>query len=165
MGTEHEQTRWLDDTEMRSWRNYIQVVDELAARLEGDLVRAHGLTLGDYQVLVYLSESPGHRLRMCDLAGWLRLSPSGLTRRLDGLVKGGLVVREPSAEDRRVSLAVLTEHGFARLERAAPDHVDSVRRHMLDHLDRQQITLIGDAFAAIRAGWAEHDAGLVQPAS
>ena len=139
----HAQTRWLDDTEMRAWRNYVQVVDELAARLEGDLVRSHGLTLGDYQVLVYLSEAPQHRLRMCDLAGWLRLSPSGLTRRLDGLVKGGLVVRQPSVEDRRVSLAVLTEHGFACLERAAPDHVDSVRRHMLDHLDRDQIALLG----------------------
>lgn len=148
---------------MRVWRNYVQLVDELTSRLEDDLVRAHGLTLGDYQVLVYLSEAPQHRLRMCDLAGRLRLSPSGLTRRLDGLVKGGLVVREPSVEDRRVSLAVLTEHGFARLAEAAPDHVDSVRRHMLDHLDREQIAQLGDALGAIRAGWVANGAALVQP--
>ena len=52
--------------------------------------------MGDYQVLVYLSEADDHAMRMCDLAARLQLSPSGLTRRLDGLVRGGLVERRPS---------------------------------------------------------------------
>lgn len=138
---------------MTAWRNYVELVDELEARLEHDLQATHGLSLGDYQVLVYLSETLDHRLRMCDLAGRLRLSPSGLTRRLDGLVQGGLVARQPSSEDRRVSLAVLTDAGFAKLAAAAPDHVASVRRHLLDHLSREQIRQFGDALTAIRSGW------------
>ena len=59
-------------------------------------------------MLVTLSEAPDERLRMCDLASALHLSPSGITRRLDGMVSRASVVREPSTEDRRVMLAVLT---------------------------------------------------------
>jgi DNA-binding MarR family transcriptional regulator len=145
-------TGWLDESEMRAWRNYVEVVNDVSAALEDDLITSHGLTLGDYQVLVYLSEAAGRSLRMCDLAGRLGLSPSGLTRRLDGLVRGGLVAREPSAEDRRVTLAVLTPAGFERLAAAAPDHVASVRRQLLDHLTAAQVDALGAAFEAIRSG-------------
>ena len=79
---------WLDDEEMAAWRRYAETVVDLNAALEADLA-PHGLTLGDYQVLVYLSEADDRAMRMCDLAGALQLSPSGLTRRLDGLVKAG----------------------------------------------------------------------------
>ena len=51
----------------------------------------HGFTLGDYRVLVLLSEASHHELRMSDLADQLQLSPSGLTRRLDGLVADAVV--------------------------------------------------------------------------
>ena len=70
-------TRWLDAEEMDAWRAYIETVVDLTAALEADLA-PHGLTLGDYQVLVYLSEADAHEMRMCDLAARLQLSPSGL---------------------------------------------------------------------------------------
>jgi DNA-binding MarR family transcriptional regulator len=143
--------RWLDDEEMAAWRAYIETVVDLNAALEADLV-AHGLTLGDYQVLVVLSEAPEHEMRMCDLAAKLQLSPSGLTRRLDGLVRTGLVARRPSETDRRVMLAVLTADGWDHLEQAAPAHVDSVRRHVLDHLDQRDVRAMARIFRAIRAG-------------
>jgi DNA-binding MarR family transcriptional regulator len=87
---------------------------------------------------------------MCDLAVQLHLSPSGLTRRLDGLVRQGLVTREPSEQDRRVTLAVLTDAGFAKLQAAAPVHVDGVRRHLIGNLSRTQIRQLGAAFDAVR---------------
>jgi len=92
---------------------------ELQAALEADLVSGFGIDGGDYGVLVNLSEAPDQRLRMCDLAARLHLSPSGLTRRLDGLVKAGYVARQPSEQDRRVTLAVLTDAGRSTLEAAA----------------------------------------------
>jgi DNA-binding MarR family transcriptional regulator len=113
-------------------------------------MEAFGFTEGDYAVLVNLSGARDRRLRMCDLAEHLHLSPSGLTRRLDGLVRGGLVSREPSASDRRVTLAVLTDAGYAALEAAAPVHVDGVRRHFLGHLSRAQVRQLGHAFDALR---------------
>lgn len=142
-------TRWLDDTEMSAWRSYIETQSDLNNAIDADLVPT-GLTLGDYQVLVFLSEADDRRMRMCDLADMLQLSPSGLTRRLDGLVRRGWVERQGSDVDRRVMLAVLTERGFTQLENAAPAHVDSVRRRLVDVLDRDELEALSTIFGKIR---------------
>jgi DNA-binding MarR family transcriptional regulator len=146
---EEQPVEWLDEEEMRAWRGLVEVSADVHASLEAELMEAFGFTGGDYAVLVNLSEAPDRRLRMCDLAARLHLSPSGLTRRLDGLVRLGLVGREPSAADRRVTLAVLTDAGYAALEAAAPVHVDGVRRHFLAHLSRAQVRQLGNAFDAL----------------
>ncbi len=138
---------------MAAWVGYIDTVTDLQAHLGADLA-PHGLTLGDYEVLVHLSETDEHQMRMCDLARRLRLSPSGLTRRLDGLVRGGLVRRESSAQDRRVMLATLTPKGLAVLTKAAPDHVAGVRKYFLDHLGRDEIRSLGELLGKVRAGLA-----------
>jgi DNA-binding MarR family transcriptional regulator len=145
---------WLDDDEMRAWRNFIETVGTVLADLDADLLEGHGLTSGDYEVFVFLSESPDRSMRMCDLADRLRLSPSGLTRRLDGLVKSGFIVREPSSGDRRVTLAHLTDPGHDKLMAAAPDHVASVRRHLLRYMTREELIGMGNAFVAVKAGRA-----------
>jgi DNA-binding MarR family transcriptional regulator len=143
---------WLDDEEMRAWRGLIEVSGDVHASLESELMAGFGFREGDYAVLVNLSEAPDRRLRMCDLAERLHLSPSGLTRRLDGLVRAGLVAREPSATDRRVTLAALTDAGHGALEAAAPVHVDGVRRHFLEHLTRAQLRQLGNIFDALARG-------------
>lgn len=148
---------WLTPAEMRAWRTYIETYADLTAALERDLTE-HGLTLGDYQVLVYLSESEHRSMRMCDLADSLQLSPSGLTRRLDGLVAAGHVIREGSAADRRVMMAVLTDEGSELLERTAPHHVASVRRHIFDQLDAEQVDALASIFESIGAGLRDGDA-------
>jgi len=141
--------RWLDDVEMAAWRGYIETVAAMGAALDADLA-PYGLTIGDYEVLVRLSDVPSHQLRMCDLAGQLRLSPSGLTRRLDGLVKSALVQRDPSSDDRRVMLATLTERGLQTLTQAVPDHVESVRSRFLDQLSPTEIEVLASAFHKLR---------------
>jgi DNA-binding MarR family transcriptional regulator len=144
---------WLDDVEMSAWRGYLDSFASLRAVLEADLA-PHGLAIGDYEVLVRLSESPDRQMRMCDLAVQLRLSPSGLTRRLDGLVRGKLVRREPSSQDRRVMLATLTDAGLAALTEAAPTHLRGVREHFIGRLDRAEVEALAAAFAKIRGGLA-----------
>jgi len=151
MARERTATRWLDSVEMQAWRNYIDSVNALQHALEADVV-PFGLTMGDYEVLVRLSERPERRQRMCDLAAELRLSPSGLTRRLDGLVRGGLVSREPSVADRRVMLAVLTHDGYDLLVQAAPHHVEGVRRNFIDRMTRDEVVALASAFAKVRDG-------------
>jgi DNA-binding MarR family transcriptional regulator len=136
---------------MRGWRAFAETNNHLLAALEDDLA-PHGLTLGDYEVLVVLSEAPDNQMRMCDLAARLGLSPSGLTRRLDGLVKIGYVTRLPSTSDRRVMLASVTTKGVDALEAAVGDHVASVRHHLIDRLTPQQIDALGDIFTAVAAG-------------
>jgi DNA-binding MarR family transcriptional regulator len=141
---------WLDDDEQRAWRAFIEVQGDLLAALERDL-EAAGITLGDYRVLVLLSEVDERALRMCDLADRLQLSPSGVTRRLDGLVASGLVRREGHPDDRRVMMAVLTDAGLETLRTVAPHHVASVRRRIFDHLDADQVGTFGEIFARIGA--------------
>ena len=135
---------------MRAWRNFIDSVSTLTAALELDLA-PFGLTMGDYEVLVRLSEAESEQLRMCDLAVALQLSPSGLTRRLDGLVSTGLVERVASPADRRVMFAALTPAGRAKLEAAAPDHVASVRKRFFKGLSRDQVRELGDIFETVRS--------------
>lgn len=140
---------WLSESEMAAWRSFIETQADLVNALEADLAET-GLTLGDYQVLVFLSEATDHRLRMCDLADQLQLSPSGLTRRLDGLVRDGLVERVPSEVDRRVMLAALTHRGWTRLGDAAPAHLSSVRRRIIDHLTDDELTTMATVFGKLR---------------
>ncbi len=155
-GIQHETARTdgvqpLTPRELAAWRSYVETTADLSSALEADLNET-GLTLGDYQVLVFLSEADDRAMRMCDLAANLQLSPSGLTRRLDGLVRNGFVDRLPSSVDRRVMLAVITEAGAAKLAGAYPVHLASVRTHIIDRLEPADVDSFGRIFTTIQAG-------------
>jgi DNA-binding MarR family transcriptional regulator len=139
----------LNAAEMRAWRTLIKSTTSLLAVLDNELQAEHGLTLGEYEVLVVLSEAPEHTLRMSDLAEHLLLSPSGITRRIDGLVRDGLVERQRCPSDRRGLNAVLTAKGMARLETAAPTHVRGVREHFVDQLSERQLANLAAALGAV----------------
>jgi DNA-binding MarR family transcriptional regulator len=141
--------RWLNETELQAWRALISTTTGLLATLDNELQAAHDLSLGDYEVLVLLSEAPQQAMRMSDLASRLRLSPSGITRRIDGLVRSGLVERQQCPSDRRGSFGVLTAAGRTRLEEAAPTHVEGVRRHFIDRLSEGQLAQLSSAFAQV----------------
>jgi DNA-binding MarR family transcriptional regulator len=140
---------WLDESEQRVWRTLINVHTRLLARLDAELQETHGLTMADYEVLVHLSEAPGRSLRMAELAQRLLLSPSGVTRRLDGLVRDGMVERRSCPSDRRGSLAVLTGAGLARLADAAPTHVAGVRAYVIEAMNREELLALGESLGAI----------------
>jgi DNA-binding MarR family transcriptional regulator len=140
---------WLDERELAAWRALIRTTTGLLATLDNELQAAHGLSLGDYEVLVHLSEAPDRALRMTDLAASLHLSPSGITRRIDGLVRDGLVERHRCPTDRRGSYAVLSEAGMARLVECAPTHVQGVRAHFIDRLSERQLTNLATALTHV----------------
>ena len=96
-------------------------------RLEGLLAQASGLSVQWFDVLMRLVRSPGHRLRMSDLAAQTTLAPSGLTRAVDRLEAAGLVVREACPSDRRGAFAVLTPAGEERISGAVPVHLEHLR--------------------------------------
>jgi DNA-binding MarR family transcriptional regulator len=152
-------TRWLTDSEMTAWRALISSTTGVLATLDNELQAAHGLSLGEYEVLVRLSEAPGHSLRMTDLASGLHLSPSGITRRIDALVKTGMVERRQCPTDRRGSNAVLTAEGMKRLRAAAPTHVDGVRRHFVDRLSERQLANLATALANVAIDPAAAEGG------
>lgn len=142
--------RPLDAVEMAAWRTFIETYNDLINALQTDLEPAQ-LALGDYQVLVTLSEAENKAMRMCDLAEVLQLTPSGATRRLDGLVKAGWVERRNSDVDRRVMLAMLTDAGWNKLHEAFVPHVRSVREHLVDLLDESEMKALASVFGKVRA--------------
>jgi DNA-binding MarR family transcriptional regulator len=125
---------WLKDAEVTAWRGFVKLYTAVNADLELDLQEQQNMSIGEYAVLVMLSEAPDLQLRMCDLASELALSPSGLTRRIDGLVKQGFVTRVSDTGDRRVTFCRLTDLGFDKIRAAAPRHVEMVRHTLLRHL-------------------------------
>ena len=140
----------LTDTQQASWRTFIESSWALHTRLEDELRAATGLSMADYHVMVVLSEAPQHRLRMGELAGRLVFSPSRLTYQISSMVKRGLVRKQACPEDGRGQEAVLTDAGMAALEAAAPQHLKTVRHSFIDHLDDEELAVIGRAFAKIR---------------
>ncbi len=142
-------SQWLTEPQLQAWRTLIDATTGLLALLDGELQAEHGLSLREYEVLVHLSEAPDRSLRMTDLAGQLRLSPSGITRRIDALVRTGLVERRRCPSDRRGQNAVLTDKGLRRLEEAAPTHVRGVRAHFVDQLSERQLDNLAAALGHI----------------
>ena len=142
-------TRWLTDDEQASWRAWIAASLLLPDRLSRDLQEACGISLPDYEILVYLSEAPGRRLRMSDLAERTLSSRSRLSHQVDRLSAAGLVDRQPCSDDRRGYFAVLTAHGWDFLVATAPVHVASVRQHLVDALTPEEFAEFGRLCAKV----------------
>jgi DNA-binding MarR family transcriptional regulator len=140
--------KWLSPAEMKAWLGFITTSADLIRAIEKDL-EPFGLDGGDYQLLAMLSDAPLQRMKMCELADVLRLSRSGLTRRMDGVLQAKYVVRVRDERDGRSVFAQLTAKGFELLKKAAPDHLKSVRLLMIDLLSEAEVKALGTAFAKI----------------
>lgn len=144
-------TRWLDANEQRHWRAWVAASTLLRERLSQELQAEHGIVLGDYEILVRLSEAPNRSLRMSALADHTLASRSRLSHQVDRMEKAGLVRREACPDDRRGQLAVLTEGGWNLLVEAAPTHVEGVRQHLVDVLTPAQFAAVGEACSTVVA--------------
>jgi DNA-binding MarR family transcriptional regulator len=121
----------------------------LSRELSASLVENHGLTINDYGCLLLLSRASEEGVRRIDLANELRLSPSGITRLLDRLEDQGLVGKGACKEDARVSYAILTEAGLAKLKEAAPRHVEDIDRRIGEVLDEDEMRTLTELLARI----------------
>ena len=126
----------LTESELRDWFAFIRAHHCVVGKLSAELEEEHGMTLPYYEVLLALSRANDRRLRMSDLADAVRLSPSGLTRLVDRLVRDGRVERQPCPGDARVMYASLTPAGEAAFREAARTHVRGIREHYLDRLQQ-----------------------------
>lgn len=143
--------RWLDERQLSAWLNLVAVTEILPATLDARLRRVSGLTHFEYQVLAMLSESPRRRLQMSWLAARTNATLPRLSHVVRRLEERGLVAREPSLADGRATDALLTDDGWATIVAAAPDHVATVREHVVDVLTPEQLDVVGEAMGAILA--------------
>ena len=143
-----DDARWLSDDEQRAWGTYIRLAKMLMRQLDRDL-HPFGLSTNDYEILVELSEAPGNRLRMTELADLTAQSRSRLSHQVTRMEAKGLVRREDCEGDKRGTFAVITEGGLATLEQVAPSHVDSVRRHFMDHIPAEHLGVLTDSYLPV----------------
>lgn len=130
-------TRWLDPTQQRTWRSFLAAERLMFDRIQRQLQQA-GLPHTYYEILVRLSEAPQRALRMSQLAESSLSSRSRLSHAVARMEESGWIRRIPSPDDRRGSIAVLTEAGMAKLVEVAPAHVEEVRTVLFDLLDERQ---------------------------
>ena len=146
------ETRWLSEDEQCTWRAFLSAMRLLMDELDRELQRDAGMPHTYYEILVALSEAPGRRLRMNQLADACQSSRSRLSHAVSRLEEAGWVRREACPTDKRGALAVMTDKGFAAIEAAAPGHVEGVRRHVFDVLTPEQVRQLGEISAAMRDG-------------
>jgi DNA-binding MarR family transcriptional regulator len=144
-----DQPRWLRADEQAAWRAFVVATQLLFERLDRQLQRDAGMSHGDYEILVRLSEAAGRRMRMSELAGQTLFSRSRLSHAVSRLEQAGWVRRQSCASDRRGTFAVLTDEGWRALTAAAPGHVEAVRRHLFDHLTPAQVEHLRGVSGAI----------------
>jgi DNA-binding MarR family transcriptional regulator len=149
-------TSSLEGVALEAWRSYLQSHATIVRMLDAELIAEHGITTRDYEVLLYLAQSPSRKLPMSELAESTMLTRSGITRLVDGLVAGGFIERVSCQSDARVSYAQLTASGSAKLRDAGCTHVGSIRRLFLEHFDAEEIgrlaALLGRLPGAQRGG-------------
>lgn len=148
-------TRWLTEEEQRLWRDFLRMHSELQAVVGRDLQSRSGLSSGDFEVLVHLTDTPEHRLRVTELAHAMRWERSRLSHQLARMEKRGLIARRECPEDARGAFVVLTPEGLDAIESAAPAHVETVRGVLFDALTPRQLTELADICASVLAGLAQ----------
>lgn len=150
-----DDTRWLSEDEQRTWRSFLTASRLLFDRIERQLQHDAGLPHAYYEILVRLSEAPGRSLRMSQLASSSLSSRSRLSHAVARLEESGWVRRSPCPSDRRGLIAELTDEGWARLEAAAPGHVEEVRSSLFDHLTVEQLAALREISDALTAHLAD----------
>ncbi len=128
--------------ELETWMRFLRAHAAITRRLNADLVTTHDLTVNDYEVLLHLAHAPDRVLRRIDLSERLLLTPSGITRLLEGLERAGLVERASCPSDGRVVYARLTDDGHARLKTASKTHLAGVDRLFLGRFDQVELKLL-----------------------
>jgi DNA-binding MarR family transcriptional regulator len=107
--------------------------------MSAGLENEHGLSLSDYEVLLRLANAPDRMMRRVDLARSVLLTPSGITRLLEGLERSGYVERAKCETDARVTYARLTDKGHARLKEASDSHVEEIRDHFSRRFSAEEL--------------------------
>jgi DNA-binding MarR family transcriptional regulator len=140
------------DEELAAWRGMLRVHAAMTRALDAELTERHGLPLTSYEVLLFLADAPGGRMRMSELADSVLLSRSGLTRLVDRLERDGLLERERCEDDARGYFAAITDRGRALFDEARRTHLAGVRERFVDRLSRDDLRTLSELWEKVAPG-------------
>ncbi|MGR4878910.1 MarR family winged helix-turn-helix transcriptional regulator [Streptomyces sp. LARHCF249] len=148
--TPPSEPRWLSEPEQDAWYAWRRMFPLVNAEIARDLGQDSGLSEADYDVLSVLGSTDGHRMRISALAVLMHWSRSRLSHQLTRMEQRGIVRREEVAGDGRGAEVVLTGAGVDMITAAAPLHVESVRRHLIDVLTPEQLRALAEIGEVLR---------------
>src|ERR1700755_2027562 len=93
--------RWLSPDERDAWLALSWLMFRLPGEFDAQLQRDSGISFFEYLVLAGLSMSPGHRLRMSELAQFANGSLSRLSNVVKRLEERGWITRGPCRDNGR----------------------------------------------------------------
>ena len=135
-----------------AWVSFLRGHAALTRALNAQLVADHGLTINDYEVLLRLSRAPERRMKRIELAQSVVLTPSGITRLLDGLEAEGWVEKAHCETDGRVTYAALTDLGRHKLHEAAESHLADIDRLFTGHFDDAELATLAELLGRLDGG-------------
>lgn len=137
----------------RAWVALLHAHTALTRAFNADLQATHGLTVTDFEVLRHLDGADAGRMRRVDLAQRSGLTPSGITRLLDGLQRAGLVCKAECPSDLRVTYAQITDEGRAALRQAACTHLAAIEALFAERFTPEESAALADLLERLpRAG-------------
>ncbi|MFJ6532666.1 MarR family winged helix-turn-helix transcriptional regulator [Microbacterium sp. NPDC091662] len=137
--------------QLRIWRGFVETSATLRDRLGAQLQNSSSLSSGDYQVLLALSEAPGHAARSSELAALIDWERSRLSHHLGRMEKRGLVRRVPAADGVHGVDVHLTDEGAEAFRAANVPHLRAIRDLFVDALSAEQLAAVDEVTAALRA--------------
>src|ERR1700676_4428759 len=108
------------------------------------------LSLADYHVLKALTEAPGGRVQVSDLAALIGWERSRVSHQLRRLCERGLAERVPSGDDGRATDAILTTAGGEGIDAAPAGPVALVGRLFFDPLPDELLAPLTAALEHVR---------------
>jgi DNA-binding MarR family transcriptional regulator len=140
----------IEEPYLDAWRAFLNAHAAVLARVEDELSSAGLPPLSWYDVLWPLYRAPKRTLRAGELAtSVVTISRSGLTRLVDRIEAAGLLLRRPSARDRRGTEIVLTREGAAMLRKMWPVYAAEIRRSFVDVLDHDEAVALHDSLVRV----------------
>src|SRR5215211_4568167 len=133
-----------------AWVRLLRAHAATTRALSAELLAEHGLTINDYEALLHLSRADDGRMRRVDLAERLLLTPSGITRLLDGLERCGYVAKATCDTDARVTYAVITDTGLDKLAEASATHIADIEA-ALGCLAADELATLGELPSRLRS--------------
>ena len=140
---------------LAAWARLLRAHAAATRELNAQLQAEHGLTINDYEALLLLSHAENGSMRRIDLAGELMLTPSGVTRLLDGLQECGYVCKGACSTDARVSYAVLTDAGRRKLEEASRSHLGGVNELFREHFADAELETLAELLGRLSGDAAD----------
>ena len=135
--------------QFEAWVSFLRAHAAITRELSAQLLRDHGLTINDYEVLLHLSREEGGMLRRVDLAERVILTASGITRLLDGLERQGFVEKANCESDARVTYAKLTDAGRAKLRVAGKTQLADIDELFLSRYSGSELATLADLLSRL----------------